>query len=444
MFDPGHLYNTEKKAVKIFESLEAAILRGELNSGDKLPAVREVAQRWGVNKNTVAAAYRMLQDGGLIVAAGRNGSLVASRTSLEPVGNRETPSPAANAIALHDGNPARLLLPSEDIFRAHLSRIDLAELRYSERRNYEPLLEQMGETFKQDGIPFDKAFVSAGALDAISWALRNNLKVGDKVGVEDPGYATIVALVRSLGMRLVGIPIDRFGLLPEGLSAAYKRGVKAVVLSSRAQNPTGACTSEERAQILNAIIENGPDVLYIDDDHSSLLKLSPYRLFVPQAGKRWMVVRSLSKFLGPDLRISVCAGDDATLGRLEIAQALSMGWVSRLLQRLASALLDDPLVRQGIEHAGKVYKSRYAELSKALLANGFDVAGHTGLNLWVPLDEEVAVVAEMARKGWLLRSGSDFVLQSRPGIRVTSAGLPEDQVTSLVTDLVAARDSVRG
>lgn len=42
------------KAAEIFRSLEDRIVRGELRAGDALPTVRDAAERWQVNKNTVA------------------------------------------------------------------------------------------------------------------------------------------------------------------------------------------------------------------------------------------------------------------------------------------------------------------------------------------------------------------------------------------------------
>lgn len=55
----------------------AAIARGELQPGDRLPSVRMLASDLGVNLHTVNKAYAMLRDEGYLVMRGRSGASVA-------------------------------------------------------------------------------------------------------------------------------------------------------------------------------------------------------------------------------------------------------------------------------------------------------------------------------------------------------------------------------
>src|SRR5437879_3242701 len=57
------------------------IAGGQLAEGQPLPPVRQLAADLGVNLNTIAAAYRELQDDGLIVVKHGSGATVASRTA---------------------------------------------------------------------------------------------------------------------------------------------------------------------------------------------------------------------------------------------------------------------------------------------------------------------------------------------------------------------------
>ncbi len=413
------------KANQIFESIEQAILKKELKPGDKLPAVRDAAEHWNSNKNTVAAAYRLLQDAGLIVSSGRNGSVVAGSVSLAPLAY-PAPKAAESAVSLHDGNPDPAMLPDVDILRSHLVEGSIERRLYGEMPKADALMDWASAAFDADGVVTRRITICSGALDAISLALRTSVKIGDYVGVEDPVYFATLGLVRSLGMRPVGISMDENGMVPESLKQAIAKGCKVVILSSRAQNPTGICTSDARAQQLRKVVASATNTLFIDDDHSSMLQLSSYQNFLSTSAERWLVVRSVSKFLGPDMRVAVCAGDDGTLGRIERAQAYSMGWVSSLLQNLVGTLLHDRQVRAIIKKAGVTYTARYRAMQKELRQLNLISTGSAGLNLWLPCPDEAQVTQYLLGQGWKIRSGADFIVNASPGFRITSASLNDE------------------
>lgn len=65
-----------------FEQLRALVVaqvrRGQLIAGSKLPTVRGMAADLDIAPNTVAKAYRALEQDGVIVTRGRSGTFVAS------------------------------------------------------------------------------------------------------------------------------------------------------------------------------------------------------------------------------------------------------------------------------------------------------------------------------------------------------------------------------
>jgi DNA-binding transcriptional regulator YhcF (GntR family) len=64
---------------RLARSIQGRIHRGSLGPGARLPTVRALAAELDLAPNTVAKAYRMLEDDGLIEGRGRQGTFVAER-----------------------------------------------------------------------------------------------------------------------------------------------------------------------------------------------------------------------------------------------------------------------------------------------------------------------------------------------------------------------------
>ncbi len=69
--------------LQIVEQVQGMIARGELRQGDQLPTVRQLATELRVNFNTVARAYRILDEAGLISTQHGRGTYVWEAPSEE-------------------------------------------------------------------------------------------------------------------------------------------------------------------------------------------------------------------------------------------------------------------------------------------------------------------------------------------------------------------------
>jgi DNA-binding transcriptional regulator YhcF (GntR family) len=65
------LERTPSLPQEIVASLTGAMYAGELRPGDRLPPIRQAAGTWGVNLNTVARAYAVLAERGLVGGCAR-------------------------------------------------------------------------------------------------------------------------------------------------------------------------------------------------------------------------------------------------------------------------------------------------------------------------------------------------------------------------------------
>jgi DNA-binding transcriptional MocR family regulator len=163
------------------------------------------------------------------------------------------------------------------------------------------------------------------------------------------------------------------------------------------------------------VLARYPHVLVIADDHFSLLAVTDYYDVIPPTAQRWALIRSVSKMLGPDLRLAFVASDEQTSQRSRLRLAPGTNWVSHLLQDVVGACLSSPEVSAQIAQPRRNYARRRDILTMALAEQGIAVATPAdGLNLWLPLpgNSQAAVLA-LARHGWLVRGREPFAYRLR-------------------------------
>jgi len=420
-------YLTGTTAVKIAASAEAAVASGRIAAGNRLPPVRTLGQHLGVSPATVAAAYRILQERGIAFAEGRRGTIIRPASPASP------PVPVTlppNVRDLASGNPAADLLPNLASF---LRKLDGAPRLYRDDLNDPELVALARKQFHADGVPSDSVAVVSGALDGIERVLREQLRPGDRVLVEDPCFTGVADLLHALALVPVPVAVDDEGLLPAAIQRAP--AAEAIIVTPRAQNPTGAAFTERRGRQLRTILKHRPELLIIEDDHAGPIAGAPYVTLVDSARERWAVVRSVSKSLGPDLRVAIMAGDARTIARVEGRQTLGIRWVSHILQRLVVALWSDKTVYKQLARAERTYMQRRTALINALQSHNIDAHGSSGLNVWIPLPEESAVIQSLFQRGWAVAAGERYRLRTPPAIRVTTASLDAQDALKFANDL---------
>ncbi|MCV6985845.1 aminotransferase class I/II-fold pyridoxal phosphate-dependent enzyme [Mycobacterium shinjukuense] len=424
-------------AQSIAASVEEAISRGALAPGATLPPIREVAAQLGVNVNTVAAAYRLLRDRGAVETAGRRGTRVRARPATTPRSLRGLDVPTG-VRDLSTGSPDPALLP---IAQAHRPAQSRPPVMYGEPAMSSELVEHTRAALTADTVPAAHLAVTSGALDGIERVLTAHLRPGDRVAVEDPGWANLLDLLAALGLSAEPVRVDDDGPLLLDMARALRRGVRAVIVTSRAQNPTGAALSADRCGALRSLLAGrSDDVLVVEDDHCAGIAGAPLH---PLAGstRRWAFVRSASKAYGPDLRLAVLAGDRRTVERVHGRLRLGPGWVSHLLQDLAVWLWSDEHATRLIGEAERRYAGIRARLCAALAERGVGAHGRSGLNVWIPVPDEAVAITRLLGAGWAAAPGTRFRIGTPPGIRVTIADLAPDEIDPLA-DAVA--EAVRG
>jgi len=255
--------------------------------------------------------------------------------------------------------------------------------------------------------------------------------------VEDPGHAVTYDLLAAMGFTTVPVPVDDLGIRPDGLAAVLARGAGAVILTPRAQAATGAAWDADRAAEIAGVLRRYPATGVIEDDHAGPVAGVPGFTACTGLG-RWVTLRSVSKSLGPDLRLAVVAGDEATITRVAGRQALGTGWVSYQLQEMVADLWSDAAAARTLAEAARIYAGRGGALRSALAAHGITASGRSGFTCWVPVADEDGVASVLAAAGWAVAPGQRFRIAAPPGVRISFARLAEPDAPAFAAEFARA------
>ena len=435
-------------ASEIASGVETAITAGLVSPGESLPPVRELAERLGVNPNTVAAAYRALRDRGTVETRGRAGTRVRERPGTSA--RQRSYALPEGVRDLTSGEPDPALLPQ----LAPPKHIDVSHYRHT--GSVESVLEEqlrlrLARHFETRSVAeADEASAEAaeliagaklvpvfGALDGIDRLLTTHTRPGDKVAIEDPGWGNLLDLLASRGLIAQPMRVDDEGPDPTDLRAALAAGVRAVIVTTRAQNPYGAVVSPRRASMLRAVLAAHPEVLTVDDDHGADLTRGVPRVLCG-ATRQWAYLYSASKAYGPDLRIAALVGDADSTDRVAGQLMHTSRRVPGVMQELWAVALADEKHDEVVARAAGTYAEGREALIRELARRGIEAHGESGINIWIPVPDETAAATGLLARGWAVAPGSWFRVRSGPGVRVTVAGLRPDEVSALAEAFAGA------
>ncbi|MEU5423269.1 aminotransferase class I/II-fold pyridoxal phosphate-dependent enzyme [Streptomyces sp. NPDC020667] len=422
---------TGTNAKGISASIERGVAEGALPPGSALPPVRALAERLGVSPGTVAATYKELRGRGIVLTRGRGGTVVAEAPS---VASRRPPKVPAGLRDLAGGHPDPAFLPDA----APSVRVSPGARSHRSAPRLPRLEELTRAWYERDGVPCGHVTFAHSALDCVARLLSVELRPGDAVAMEDPGYHHLLDLVPALGLRSVPVAVDDEGIRPDALRAALRAGVRAVICSPRSQNPYGGCFSAQRRDALVEVLAEAPDVLVIENDHAAEIAGAPLHSLTAGGLSRWAQVRTVTKYLGTDLRWAAMACDAITLARHDGRLLLTSGWVSHALQETVASLLTDPATQDLVRRADAAYTLRRRTLLDELARRGIAAHGASGMNVWVPVRDEAAVVNGLRSSGWWVAAGARFRLAAGAGVRVTVAELLPSEAGRFAADFAEA------
>ena len=408
-------------------AIENAVDSGELPAGFQLPPQRRLADALGITAGTVNRGYAIARERGLVTGEVGRGTFVrgapvgappsssggataafsAVATPCAPAASASVSAAlapqalASQALALPAG-PSRGVdlscfrspLPDLNVrlapaFAAAAERAAAAALhRYPPAAGRWEHREAGAQWLRRFGLSVaaEQTLITIGAQRAMFLALKALTKPGDAVLTEAVTYSGLVTVAESLGLRLIGAPMDGDGVDPDVLARlAQESGARVAFLQPSLHNPTTARMPEERRRRLAEIARSRGLTIIEDDTAAAALTERPPPL-ATLAPERTVFIAGPSKCLSPALRIGALAAPADLLERIEdLAHLIDLA-PPPFVGDLLAALLADGLGEAVIADYRAAMAERYAVAQTVLAGRRF--AGHpAAFYLWLDLPD---------------------------------------------------------
>lgn len=373
----------------IADQLARDLETGLLKPGDRLPTHRDLAWKLGVTVGTITRAYAEAERRGLIAGEVGRGTFIRERVIDSPPS--PLPVPDDDFIDLARNFPVQEL-PNEAIARAVSDIATSPELSrwlsYGPNLGAPPHRAAGVEWLARHGLraaPTEVAVVN-GAQHGMAMAMAAAARPGDVVLTEQLTFYGMKSVATLLSLRLHGVAMDEFGLIPEALEAACRQvAPKALYCIPTLQNPTAAIMPAERRESIAGICRRYGVVIVEDDIYGFLSSDGPPPLtsFAPELG---VYVTSFSKSVAPGLRIGFVKAPPALLERIGSNLRATTWMATPLMAEIAARLIRSGEAARLADAQRSEARARQA-VAAARLAD-FEIATHpAAFHLWLTLPE---------------------------------------------------------
>lgn len=470
--------------VQLRDQLRALVHSGELRTGDRIPASRELAGNLGVHRTTVANAYAELESEGLIRGHVGRGTFICGaaptahfspppRTNGHANGNggamrwealfadergdeglsRLMPDVPPGAIAFTHARPSPELFPVEDFRRCcnTVMRNDCRRvLQLGSTDGYEPLKRALMDLLRAEGMAVrdEQMLITDGCQQAIDLLCKAFLRPGDSVALENPAYPGAIALFTAARVRAlaVGVGTDSasasgVGLDLDGLETVLLQNrIKLIFVTPDFHNPTGTAlplAGRKRLLELGARYQ----VPVVEDAIYGRLRLRGTALpSLKSLDRTGSVIQidSFSKIAFPGLRVGWCIGPESVIERLRLLKQSTDLHTDQLAQAVLAEFMNRGYLARHLARMKKVYKHRLIAMEEAfekyMPAESAWTRPDGGMSVWVTLPagfDAAELLIHAREQGILFIPGRYFYSQHpQPNtLRLGFASITEKQIS---------------
>ncbi len=361
----------------VFFAIREKIVKGLWPKNGKLPSTRKLSQELSLSRNTVISAYEQLVAEGYLISQQGSGFYVAVELPEQYLPEKVSVKSAKAPLVKHDinapfapGVPDLAVFPSarwQKYLNRHLTRTSLLgnqdiqgswSLRYA-------LSAYLASSRSVNCSP-DRIIITSGAQQALSIATMATLNQGDKVLMEQPGYAQMRKLIQFQQYQFEALMVkEKLGF---DIDVVTSSDADALYITPSNQYPMGTTlNTEQRGKIIDWAVQNSSWILEDDYDSEFQFAHRPYTCLqglAAQMGRddRVLYVGSFSKVMFNGLRLGYLVVPEALVDKcLMVKDALSGDSPSHVQEAMADFIAEGSLLRH-IRKMRRVYKAKHEQM----------------------------------------------------------------------------------
>jgi 2-aminoadipate transaminase len=281
-------------------------------------------------------------------------------------------------VSLAGGMPYITALPLDavgDMAGQLVAKRGAVALQYGSGQGDPALREGICEVMALEGIHAhpDEVVVTVGSQQALDLITRIFVDPGDVVLAEGPSYVGALGTFASYQARVVHVPMDDDGLIPEALEqcisrlAAESQPVKFLYTVPSFHNPAGVTLgAQRRGEVLRICRRAG--LLVVEDNPYGLLGFDaePQRALYADDPQSVVYLGSFSKTIAPGLRVGWAVAPPGIRDKLVLAAEAAVLCNSSLAQLMIGEYLANQPWREQVKVFRELYRERRDTMLEAL------------------------------------------------------------------------------
>lgn len=403
---------SDTKFANIAAVVADRIAQGVYPAKAKLPPHRKLAQELDTTPTTVAKAYNVLAEQGLVESFVGRGSFVKPQSHLRRVIQPQQSSQGYNFSILQPCL-SESLAAVQKAYRQTSGQLSASVIGYADSSGHiqhRDVAAMWAAHFGLSGGNGSNTLLTNGAQHALSVLIQALTEPGAVIVTEALTYPGIIACANIHGRELVGVAMDEQGMIPEALDDALQRTQASLVIAIPSyQNPTGITMGQARREQIAAVIEKH-QVWLVEDDIYGFLNnqaIPAMTNYVPNLGFH---VTALSKAISPAMRCGFIKAPQSQVERLNTYLRADSWLASPINHDAASWMIasheafDIAAKQRDIAHQRQGIFRQYFPLNTAV---------DNGYHVWLPVTHQwnaYRLTQAASRQNMIISDGNYFAV----------------------------------